>query len=218
MIELRHITKCYYTTAGPNVVLDDVCLSMPPRESVGILGYNGAGKSTLLRIIGGAEMPDVGEVIRRGRVSWPIGFSGGFNASLTGEENCRFVARIYSEDVDRVVDETRAFAEIGAYFYMPLRTYSSGMRARLAFGLSMAIDFDVYLVDEVTAVGDSRFQNRCRDAFAERRKRSCLVMVSHNLNTLKDYCSRFAVLANGGLQLYEDVKHAVAAYSGEAAA
>jgi capsular polysaccharide transport system ATP-binding protein len=212
VIELRHVTKAYQTTMGPNVVLDDVCVRFPPRESIGILGRNGAGKSTLLRIIGGAEMPDDGEIIRRGRVSWPIGFGGGFNGSLTGEENCRFVARIYGQDVDYVVDASRDFAEIGNYFFMPVRTYSSGMRARLAFGLSMAIDFDAYLVDEVTAVGDKNFRKKCREAFAERQQRAGLIMVSHSLNTLREYCRRCAVLEEGSLQMYDSVDEAAAAH------
>ena len=142
----------------------------------------------------------------------PIGFSGGFNGSLSGEENCRFVARIYSEDVDRVVDEASAFAEIGNYFYMPVRTYSSGMRARLAFGLSMAIDFDAYLVDEITAVGDQRFQRKCREAFAARQERATLVMVSHSMPTLKDYCTRCALLSDGHLRMFDSVAEAEVAY------
>lgn len=218
MIELRHVTKIYRTTLGTNVVLDDICTRFPPTESIGILGRNGAGKSTLLRIIGGAEMPTSGEVIRRGRVSWPIGFGGGFNGSLTGEENCRFVARIYDEDVDYVVDYTRDFAEIGDYFFMPMRTYSSGMRARLAFGLSMAIDFDAYLVDEVTAVGDAAFRAKCAEAFAERQRRATLIMVSHDMNTILEYCRRCCLMNRGVLTMYDSVEDAVDAYDRELAA
>lgn len=213
MIELQNITKIYRTRAGPNVVLDDVCIRFLPRESVGILGRNGAGKSTMLRIIGGVEMPEKGRVIRRGKVSWPIGFGGGFNGSLTGEENCRFVARIYSQEVDRIVGETREFAEIGNYFFEPVRTYSSGMRARLAFGLSMSIDFDVYLVDEVMSVGDKVFRQKCRRAFADRQERSSLIMVSHNIDTLREYCSRCAVLEHGKIRIYDDVDEASEAYN-----
>jgi capsular polysaccharide transport system ATP-binding protein len=212
VIELRNVTKLYRTSAGPHLVLDDISIRFPALESVGILGKNGAGKSTLLRIIGGAEAPTAGQVVRHGRVSWPIGFSGGFNGSLSGEENCRFVARIYGEDVDRVIDETRAFAELDEYFYEPIRTYSSGMRARLAFGLSMAIDFDLYLVDEVTAVGDSKFRARSQQAFAERRKRAALIMVSHQIATLREYCTRCAVLDRGALTMYDTVDEAEAAY------
>lgn len=212
MIELRNITKIYRTIAGPNVVLDDISAEFPGLESIGILGRNGAGKSTLMRIIGGAEAPTAGTVVSRGRISWPIGFAGGFNGSLTGEENCRFVARIYAQDLNRIIEETRAFADIGNYFYMPVRTYSSGMRARLAFGLSMAIDFDMYLVDEVTAVGDKPFRTKCKRAFEERRQRAGLIMVSHDLGTLRDYCKRCAVLDHGSLRLYDSIDEAAAAY------
>jgi capsular polysaccharide transport system ATP-binding protein len=147
VIELSEITKAYQTRSGSNVVLDRISFSFPPRTNFGILGKNGSGKSTLLRVIAGTEQPDSGQVHWGGLVSWPIGFSGGFNGSLSGEENCRFVARIYGADIDEVVGFTMDFAELGEYFYMPVRTYSSGMRARLAFGVSMAIQFDVYLVD-----------------------------------------------------------------------
>jgi len=212
MIDLRNVTKSYSTTRGPNVVLDNINFCFESGSNVGVLGRNGAGKSTLLRIMGGAELPDEGRVLRSGRVSWPIGFSGGFNRSLTGEENCRFVARIYGERVDRVVQEAEDFAEIGDYFQMPVRTYSSGMRARLAFGLSMAIDFDVYLVDEVTAVGDQHFQEKCRAAFRERQDRASVIIVSHQMNTIKQYCTHCAVLDTGSLRLYEDLDEATAAY------
>jgi len=218
VIELRNIYKSYRTAAGPNLVLDDVCLHLSPCESIGLIGRNGAGKSTLLRIIGGAEMPDYGEVIRRGRISWPIGFAGGFNRTLSGEENCRFVARIYGQDVDRVIDETRDFAEIGNYFYEPVRTYSSGMRARLAFGLSMAIDFDLYLVDEITAVGDKRFKQKCLEAFYDRQQRSGLIMVSHNLDTLREYCQRCGFLHRGRMRIFNSVDEASEQYEGSLAA
>jgi capsular polysaccharide transport system ATP-binding protein len=218
MITLERVFKTYATHAGPNVVLDGVSITFPGTESIGILGRNGAGKSTLLRIIAGVEKPDAGVITRHGRVSWPIGFSGGFSPSLSGEENCRFVARIYGEDVDRVVANTRAFADLGNYFDEPVRTYSSGMRARLGFGLSMAIDFDVYLVDEVTAVGDKQFQEKCRRAFAERQERSSVIIVSHSLSTIRSYCKRCAVLRDGKLRLYDSVKEAALIYESEVAA
>jgi capsular polysaccharide transport system ATP-binding protein len=176
------------------------------------LGRNGAGKSTLLRIIAGTEQPDSGTISRTGVVSWPIGFSGGFSGSLTGEENCRFVARIYGADLDEVVGFSADFAELGDYFYMPVKTYSSGMRARLAFGLSMAIAFDAYLVDEVTAVGDSRFQEKCRKAFEARSGRSSVIIVSHNLSTVRDYCQRCAVIKEGKLLSFDSVDEASAVY------
>lgn len=212
MIELDRVTKTYRTHHGPHVVLNQVSAVLPARSNLGILGGNGAGKSTLLRILAGIEAPDAGNVTKQGRISWPIGFSGGFNGSLSGEENCRFVARIYGEKVDRVVAFTRDFADIGEYFFMPVRTYSSGMRARLAFGLSMAIEFDVYLVDEVTAVGDAPFQEKCRQAFADRRGRSSVVIVSHQQKTIRDYCDRCAVLRDGVLRIYDSVEEAARVY------
>jgi capsular polysaccharide transport system ATP-binding protein len=218
MIELRHITKSYKTPYGPNVVLDDISVKIPTGESIGILGQNGAGKSTLLRIIGGAEMPDYGEVIRNAKLSWPIGFAGGFNGSLTGEDNCKFVARIYGQDVDRVIDETREFAEVGKYFYMPVRTYSSGMKARVAFGLSMAIDFDVYLVDEITAVGDKRFKEKCAAVFESRRERSSMIMVSHSMAALKKQCKRGALLSKGRFEIFDTIAEAIEAYEAGVAA
>ena len=212
MIELKNVSKIYRTVGGENVVLDSISFTFPARTNIGILGKNGAGKSTLMRIVAGTEQPDTGEVTRQGSVSWPIGFGGGFNGSLSGEENCRFVARIYGADVDEVVGFTMHFAELGDYFHMPVKTYSSGMRARLAFGLSMAIEFDVYLVDEVTAVGDSRFQQKCREAFRERSGRSSVIIVSHQLNTIKDYCQRCAVLSDGRLLSFDSIDDARQVY------
>ena len=212
MITLANVTKAYSTLTGSNVVLDDVSFAFPPRTNVGILGKNGAGKSTLLRIIAGTEQPDLGAVRRSGAVSWPIGFSGGFNGSLSGEENCRFVARIYGAEIDEVVGFAMEFAELGEYFQMPVRTYSSGMRARLAFGLSMAIEFDAYLVDEVTAVGDANFQEKCRKAFEARRGRSSVVIVSHNLRTISDYCQQCLVLSRGKLLAFDSIDEARAVY------
>lgn len=217
MIELHSVTKAYRTSSGDRVVLDRISAVFPSRVSVGIFGRNGAGKSTLLRILGGAELPDDGKVVHHGIVSWPIGFAGGFNGELSGKENCHFVARIYGVDIDETADFAQRFADIGEYFYMPVRTYSSGMRARLAFGLSMAIDFDVYLVDEVTAVGDSTFQQRCKDAFAERKERSSVIMVSHSANTIKQHCERFAVLRDGHLAFYDDFDVAMKEYEAASA-
>ena len=212
MIELTDVTKSYQTRSGSNVVLDRISVTFPPRTNMGILGKNGSGKSTLLRVIAGTEQPDSGKISWGGLVSWPIGFSGGFNGSLSGEENCRFVARIYGADVDEVVGFTMEFAELGEYFHMPVRTYSSGMRARLAFGLSMAIQFDAYLVDEVTAVGDANFQAKCRKAFEERSDRSSVIIVSHQMNTVRAYCERCAVLKNGKLLFFDSVEAASKEY------
>ncbi len=214
MIHVENVTKSYPVAGQAHVVLNDISAEFPDGESVGILGRNGAGKSTLLRILAGIEAPDLGTVRRRGRVSWPIGFAGGFNPSLTGEENCRFAARIYDEDVDAVSAFTYDFSELGKFFFMPVRTYSSGMRGRLAFGLSMAIDFDCYLVDEITAVGDASFRTKCRQAFAERQEHASVLMVSHNMGTIRDYCSKFTVLQNGKLNFYDTIEAATRVYEG----
>ena len=212
MIHLDGVCKAYRTKRGQHTVLDHITCTLPKGENLGILGGNGAGKSTLLRILSGIEAADAGRVDRKGSVSWPIGFSGGFNGSLTGEENCRFVARIYGKDIDDVVDFARSFADIGEYFFMPVRTYSSGMRARLAFGLSMAIDFDYYLVDEVTAVGDRAFQERSRSAFEERSERASVIIVSHNMKTISSYCKKAAVLKHGRLEVFDTLDEAQRAY------
>lgn len=212
MIELSEVSKAYETRTGSNVILDRVSFSFPARTNFGILGKNGAGKSTLLRVIAGTEQPDSGQVHWGGLVSWPIGFTGGFNGSLSAEENCRFVARIYGADIDEVVGSTMEFAELGEYFHMPVRTLSSGMRARLAFGLSMAIQFDVYLVDEVTAVGDANFQAKCRKAFEARSDRSSVIIVSHQMSTIRAYCERCAVLKQGKLLFFDSVDAASKEY------
>jgi capsular polysaccharide transport system ATP-binding protein len=212
MISLEKVTKSYRTRHGVNVVLDQITATFPRGVNVGIVGRNGAGKSTLLRILSGAEQPDGGMVHRQGRISWPIGFGGGFAGSLTGQENARFVARLHGADVDTVAAFAADFAELGEYFDMPMRTYSSGMKARLAFALSMAIDFEVYLVDEVTAVGDSRFQKKCKQAFRDRRDRSSVIIVSHNVQTVKSYADQVAVLRQGKLHFFDNIHEALRFY------
>ncbi len=213
MIRLQNISKSYYTKHGVNQLFSDLCLNIPLKQNVGVLGRNGVGKSTLLRIIAGIEEPDSGTIIRDARVSWPIGFSGGFNGSLSGEENCFFVSRIYGEDINRVTEFVKDFSELEDYFHMPFKTYSAGMKSRLAFGLSMALEFDIYLVDEVTAVGDAAFQKKCRAAFAERRRRSNVIMVSHNFDILREYCSSIAILEKGKITLYDNVDNAIQIYN-----
>lgn len=212
VISLMQVTKAYRMSRGVHVVLNNLSAEFSNGCNVGIIGRNGAGKSTLMRLISGAESPDSGSIHRRGRVSWPVGFSGGFSGSLTGSENARFVARIYGMPVDRVLPFAVEFSELGEYFDMPVKTYSSGMRARLAFALSMAIDFDVYLVDEVTAVGDSQFQKKCRAAFDERRDRSTLIIVSHDMTTIRDYCDICAVLEHGSLRFCDTIDEAQRLY------
>jgi capsular polysaccharide transport system ATP-binding protein len=212
MIELHDVRKAYRVRDGVKTILDGITLTLPRGRSIGLLGLNGAGKSTLLRLIAGTEEPDAGHIRRRVRISWPLGASGALHGNLTGSENIQFVCRIYGIDYRRTRDFVADFSELGNYMLMPLRTYSSGMRARLAFALSMAVDFDCYLIDEITAVGDFKFQERCRNAFAERRRRCDVIMVSHNPKTLKEYCQAALLLRGGTLQYFEDLDHVARIY------
>ncbi len=215
MIELSRINKSYRLPHGKRKnVLRDVNISFRPGMNMGILGLNGQGKSTLIRIISGAERPDSGTVTRNGRVSWPIGFTGGFNGSLTGRENLRFTSRIYGADIREVTDFVEAFSELGPYMDMPVKTYSSGMRSKLAFGLSMAIGFDFYLIDEAYSVGDASFQAKAEKVFKERKAHATLIVVSHSVATIRKNCDRAAVLHNGVLSEYETLGDALRVYTG----
>ena len=212
MIALDRVSKSYRTTGRRKRVLDDVTAVFADGANIGVLGANGAGKSTLLRILSGTELPDRGMVRRTCRVSFPLGFSGAIHPNATGRENVVFVSRVYGIEVRRIVRFVEEFAELEDYFDMPTRTYSSGMLARLAFGLSLAIDFDVYLVDEITAVGDARFQARCREMFTQRLRHASMIMVSHSFETIRAYCSKGAVLHDGRLDMYESIDAAISAY------
>ena len=211
MIELLDVSKAYKVGRGRKHVLDAVTLTFE-RRNIAVIGQNGAGKSTLLRLIAGAERPDRGRIVTAGRVSWPLGFSGGFNGSTTGVDNTRFISRIYGQDTDRVLEFVREFSELGAFFAMPVSTYSSGMRARLAFAISMAISFDWYLVDEITEVGDDRFKEKCRAAFKEKLGEARILMVSHSVATLRSYCDMAALVHGGTITLYDDIEEGIAAH------
>lgn len=212
MIQLDNIFKYYRTHGHLKVVLDHISLDFMAGRSYGILGVNGAGKSTLMRLLAGTEMPNSGTVKRSVRVSWPLGFAGGLHPKLTGRENVKFMARVYGHDIRRTIDFVEDFAEIGAYIDAPVMTYSSGMTARLAFGLSMAIEFECYLIDEVTAVGDARFAARCKVEFDKRKKNSDIIMISHNMTTIQEYCDRGIVLAGGRLYEFGRVDDAIDLY------
>jgi capsular polysaccharide transport system ATP-binding protein len=212
MIMLDGVSKVYRTRAGRKTVLDDVSATFEAGHNYGILGVNGAGKSTLIRLLAGSEEPDRGVVRRHARVSFPLGFGGTFHGALSGGENVAFIARIYGARIRRAIEYVEAFAELGEYFTMPVNTYSAGMRARLAFATCLAIDFDIYLIDEVTEIGDQRFRRKCAEAFGERMLRSDIILVTHNANTLRQYCDRGAILADGHLALYDDVATALRRY------
>lgn len=213
MLEFKNITKTYPLEHGRRkVIFENISFVFPEGKNIALLGSNGAGKSTTLRLIAGSDYPDSGKIIRKGKLSWPLGFSGGFHQNLTGEENLRFVCRIYGADLREVKAYVEEFAELGEYLYQPIKTYSSGMRARLAFGLSLAIRFDVYLIDELTAVGDSHFKKKSIDAFKELRKTSNIIMTSHNMGTLREYCDIALLLKDGRMHIFENLDDGIAAY------
>ncbi|HEO8913473.1 TPA: ABC transporter ATP-binding protein [Escherichia coli] len=215
MIKIENLTKSYRTPTGRHYVFKDLNIEIPSGKSVAFIGRNGAGKSTLLRMIGGIDRPDSGKIITNKTISWPVGLAGGFQGSLTGRENVKFVARLYAkqEELKEKVEFVEEFAELGKYFDMPIKTYSSGMRSRLGFGLSMAFKFDYYIVDEVTAVGDARFKEKCAQLFKERHKESSFLMVSHSLNSLKEFCDVAIVFKDdNAVGFYEDVQSGIDAY------
>ena len=205
MIEVDHISKQYYTRSGLKTVLDNVSFSLKKGEKSGILGRNGAGKSTLIRLMSGVEAPTSGEIRRTMSISWPLAFSGAFQGSLTGMDNLRFICRIYDVNIDYVRQFTEEFSELGEYLYEPIKRYSSGMKARLAFALSLAVEFDCYLIDEVIAVGDSRFSEKCRYELFERRKDRSIILVSHSNSAMKEYCENAMVLDAGKLHTFDNM-------------
>lgn len=214
MIEIQNLYKRYHGPHGGGWVLKDVNLTIPDGVSVGVVGRNGAGKSTLLRLIGGMDTPDRGRVIRKGRVSWPIGLAGGFKGAMTGRQNVKFVARVHGikKNLSRLIQEVEDFAEIGKAFDDPVTTYSSGMRARLAFGLSLAFDFDIYISDEATAVGDRAFKAKAREAFQQRVDHASLIMVSHGEGTLKQMCQAGIFIDEGTARWFDRIEDAIEAY------
>lgn len=210
MIRLENLTKRYRTRGVTTVVADDISATFPAKTAVGLLGRNGAGKSSLLRMIAGTMQPTSGRIVSDGTISWPVGFSGSFHSELTGGQNVRFVARIYGVDTDELVAFVRDFANIGHHFDRPFYTYSSGMRSRLAFGTSMGIAFDTYLVDEVTSVGDGDFRQGSERVFLERMKGAGAIVVSHSMSTMRKLCTVGAVLHQARLTFYDDIEEAVA--------
>ncbi|MEQ1486624.1 ABC transporter ATP-binding protein [Methyloglobulus sp.] len=212
MIKLENVTKRYGTRLGSRVVLDQINLTLHSGEKVGILGRNGAGKSTLIRLISGAESPTSGHVHRQMSISWPLAFAGGFQGSLTGLDNLRFICRVYNTDIEKAISFVEEFTELGIYFREPVKTYSAGMRARLAFALSMAIEFDCYLIDEILAVGDTRFHDKCNQELFEKRKDRSIILVSHMPTQIRVHCNVFYVLHEGRIERFDDVDKAYKYY------
>lgn len=212
MIVLQDLSKVYHRKGIRTVVADRINAVFPTGHSVALLGRNGAGKSSLLRMIAGTMLPTSGRILSDGTVSWPVGFAGSFHAELTGAQNVRFVARIYGVDTDALVDYVADFSELGVNYHKPFGTYSSGMRSRLAMGTSMGIDFDTYLVDEVTSVGDAAFRAKSELVFMDRMKKSSSVVVSHSMPFIRKTCTMGAVLHDAHLTLFDDVEKAISFY------
>ncbi len=209
MIVLENVTKTFVLNGQSKTVARDISLVVPSGAVIGLLGRNGAGKSTLMNMIAGNIAPTSGRILSDGTISYPVGFAGSFNGDLTGAQNARFVARIYGVDTGELVDFVADFAELGKHFHLPFRSYSSGMKARLSFGVSMAIPFDFYLIDEVTAVGDASFREKSNRLFLDRMEKAGALFCSHSLGMVKNLCDMGAVLENGNLTLFDDVDEAI---------
>lgn len=209
MIQLLGVSKAFKTSWGRKVVADAITATFPTRRAIALLGGNGAGKSTMLGMIAGTIKPDAGQIQSDGTISWPVGFAGSFHRDLTGAQNVRFIARIYGIDTEFLTDFVQEFAGLGGHFHMPVRSYSSGMKSRLAFGTSMGVPFDTYLVDEVTSVGDAAFKRKSNQLFREKMAYSSAVVVSHSMKQLQELCDAGAVLDHGNLIYFDDVGKAI---------
>lgn len=209
MIRFENVSKEFVMDGQRKVIMRNVTLDFPDRRAIGLLGRNGAGKSTLLQMIAGTMPPTSGRIVTRGAISWPVGYAGSFHGELSGAQNCRFIGRVYGVDTDELIDFVEDFAGLGVHFHLPVRTYSSGMKSRLAFGVSMGVAFDTYLVDEVTAVGDASFKARSDELFKARMKNAGAVVVSHSMGQIRSLCDAVVVLENGDLHYYDDVEKGI---------
>ncbi|MDE4175238.1 ABC transporter ATP-binding protein [Phaeobacter sp. PT47_59] len=212
MIRFENLTKSFWLRGERKIVINNLNLTLPTGKSLALLGRNGAGKTTLLEIIAGTLRPDHGRVISDGTISWPVGLGASFHRELTGAENVRFIARIYGVDTEDLVAFVEDFAELGKFYHMPMRSYSSGMKSRLTFGASMGIRFDTYLVDEVTAVGDKAFKRKSRELFADRMQHSSAIMVNHSMGQVRKFCNAGIVLERGTMQYFDDLEEAIAVH------
>jgi capsular polysaccharide transport system ATP-binding protein len=213
MIRLKNVTKFYRSVLGNQYIFRNLNFEIPSGHNIAILGANGSGKSTLFRLLAGSEYPNTGEVITDLSLSWPVALSSGIHPQMTGRENTRFIGRI--NGVKDLIDYEKrvvAFAELGQKYDLPVATYSSGMRPRLAFACSIAIDFDIYLIDEVTSVGDAKFRKKAREALLDKSKNSNVVMVSHEMSEIRQFCDSAIVLADGNLTFYNDLEEGIKHY------
>lgn len=216
MISLHNVTKYFPTRYGRHYVLRDVTLDLPMDKNIGVFGVNGSGKSTLMNLLAGVDMPNKGKIIVKGNVSWPLGLGGGYQGSMTGRENAEFICRIYGKSHSEIRDRLafiKEFSELDKHFDMPLKSYSSGMRSKFSFAVSMAFDFDYYLIDELTSVGDARFREKCVKMFDAKKGKANFLFVSHNMQELQRQCDVGLFIRNEKLHIYERIEDAVAAYN-----
>ncbi|KGY07253.1 ABC transporter ATP-binding protein [Vibrio sinaloensis] len=213
MISLQKITKYYPSKLGDQYIFRDLSFTFPEGRNVAILGSNGAGKSTLFRILAGSEYPNKGKVITNKELSWPVALATGIHPQMTGRENTRFIGRINGVlDLDAYEEKVKSFAELGVKYDLPVKSYSSGMRSRLAFGCCVAIDFDVYLIDEATSVGDQKFRKKAKAALLEKSKTASVIMVSHDMTEIREFCDSAIILHKGELTFYSDLEEALSIY------
>lgn len=212
MIYFDTVTKIYNSKNVRKTILDGVTFTFADKKNIAIMGQNGAGKSTIMRMLAGIELPTSGRVRRDEKVSWPMGFSAGFNGTMTGVENTRFVARIYGENTETVLANVETFSELGESLTLPVSTYSSGMKARLAFGLSLAINFDCYLIDEITAVGDRRFKDKSQKALKDKIRKARVIMISHSEKTIRDFCDSGILLLDANIYYYDEINDLIMDY------
>ena len=215
MIELHNVTKYYQTKYTRKYILNNVTFTIPSHLNVGILGRNGAGKSTLLRMLGGIDFPNSGFISSKNSFSWTMGLAGGFQGSMTGKQNVQFVCRIYGKSeyaVKEAIAFVKEFSELGNYFDMPIKTYSSGMKSRLSFGLSLYFDFDYLIIDETLSVGDKNFQEKSKQALRKKIERCNILLVSHSMPILRELCDVGIVVHEGQVHYFEKIEDAINTY------
>lgn len=216
MIRIENLTKSFPVKGSRHYVLKNVNIEFPEDANIGIIGPNGAGKSTFLRILGGIDYPDTGRIVSNKSFSWPLGLKGGFVRHMSGRENCRMICNIYGmrrREIKKILQEIEALADIGKYFYEPVKYYSSGMSGRLGFALSMSFNFDYFLIDEITSVGDANFKARAKEALEKKARASRVIMVSHSMGDIKKFCDKAVLIKAGQITVFDDINEGIAAYN-----